>query len=100
MPLDFAAPNSAGSSLSLEDHSAVAAWLEAIAWTGWVAWTDLNNEEIEELVGVGPVGQAPVWQLWRQMSDGRLVVACEDRGELHLVDTVAEARRVVEASKP
>ena len=100
MPLDFAAPTSAGASLSLADHSDIAAWLEAIAWTGWVAWTDLNNEEIEELVGIGPDGEVPVWQLWRQLSDGRLVVACEDRGELHTVDTMAAARRVVEASKP
>ena len=99
MPLDFAAPTSAGCSLTIEDHSVIAAWLGAIAWTGWVAWTDLNNEETEEPVGIGPDGEAPVWQLWRQVSDGRLVVACESREELHLVGTVAEAIRAIEASK-
>lgn len=99
MHLDFAAPTSAGSSLSLADHSAIASWVGSIAWCGWTHWTDLNNEEIEELVGIGLEGEAPVWQLWRQ-SDGRLVVACESRQELHLVGTVAEAIRAIKASKP
>ena len=98
MPLDTGA-QATGASFTIDDHDDLAAWLEAIAWTGWEHWIECNNEEIEELAWVGPEG-APIWQLWRQMSDGRLVVACEDRGELLLVDTVAEARRVVEASRP
>ena len=100
MPLDFVAPTTAGSSLTIEDHAALASWLDAIAWTGWSHWVDTNNELIEELVGIGPCGETPIWQLWRQLSNGRLVVARGDGSDVHLVDTMAEAKRVIEASKP